>query len=125
MVHRKSGFEATLRTLVDIAELGGGVEYQSIDWAVTQPRFHLLHKGPHALQMRKIERQHPRPSGGATRAPITSCTPGAARICSAATLPIPDVAPVITIVFMPILGLRGTRRREELEGRHGAYYFLD
>ena len=48
----------------------------------------------------------PRPSSGATRAPITSCTPGAARICSAATLPIPDVAPVMTIVFMLILRLQ-------------------
>ena len=41
MVHRKSRFEATLLALVDIAELGGGVEYQSIDWAVAQPRFEM------------------------------------------------------------------------------------
>jgi hypothetical protein len=30
MVHRESGLEAILRALVDIAELAGGVEYQSI-----------------------------------------------------------------------------------------------
>src|ERR1700730_9572240 len=58
MVHREGGLEAILRALVDIAELAGGVEYQSIDGAVTQPRLRLLHKGPHALQVRQIEWQH-------------------------------------------------------------------
>jgi hypothetical protein len=28
------------------------------DWAVTQPRLRLLHKGPHGLQVRQIEWQH-------------------------------------------------------------------
>ena len=58
MVHRESGLESIHRALVDIPELGGGVEHQSIDWAVTQPRLCLLHKGPHALQVRQIEWQH-------------------------------------------------------------------
>ena len=58
MVHRESGLESIHRALVDIPELGGGVEHQSIDGAVTQPRLCLLHKGPHALQVRQIEWQH-------------------------------------------------------------------
>ncbi|GAB3860740.1 hypothetical protein GCM10029963_64130 [Micromonospora andamanensis] len=99
VIDRESRLEAVDRPAVHVGLTGAGVEHQGVDLGgllADRPG-----ERPDAVQAREIERKRRQPSRGRPRAPTNTRVPGLVASLRAATSPIPDVPPVITIVVMP------------------------